>query len=47
MEDGRLPPSLLEPSEKSQRLREQLVAFFNRHIYPNEALFHQLTQNVR
>jgi len=47
MEDGRLPPSLLEPSEKSRRLREQLVAFFNRHIYPNEALFHQLTQNVR
>jgi acyl-CoA dehydrogenase len=47
MEDGRLPPSLLQPSEKSQRLREQLVAFFNRHIYPNEALYHQLTQNAR
>src|SRR4030095_3054966 len=47
MEDGRLPRSLLESSEKSERLREQLAAFFDRHIYPNEALFHQLTQNVR
>jgi acyl-CoA dehydrogenase len=44
---GRLPPSLLEPSAKSQRLREQLTAFFDKHIYPNETLYSQAAEQSR
>ena len=32
---------MFEPSPKSRDLRERLVAFFDRHVLPNEALFHQ------
>ena len=31
---------MLEPSARSQELRQRLQAFFDRHILPNEALFH-------
>ena len=35
-------------SPKVQALREQLLAFFDRHIYPNEARFHQeIADNTR
>jgi acyl-CoA dehydrogenase len=32
---------MFELSPKSRELRERLIAFFERHITPNEALFHQ------
>ncbi len=32
---------MLEPSARSQELRKRLVAFFDRHVLPNEALFHE------
>jgi acyl-CoA dehydrogenase len=32
---------MLEPSARSQELRERLLAFFDRHVLPNEALFHE------
>lgn len=32
---------MFEPSARSQELRERLLAFFNRHVIPNEALFHE------
>ena len=47
MVDGRLPPSLLEPSEKSRQLRERLVAFFDSHIYPNESRYRQMSEEAR
>jgi acyl-CoA dehydrogenase len=31
---------MFEPSSKSRDLRERLVAFFDRHVLPNETLFH-------
>ncbi len=31
---------MLEPSLRSRALRARLLAFFDQHIYPNEALFH-------
>jgi acyl-CoA dehydrogenase len=35
-----------EPSARSHELRERLLAFVDRYIYPNEALFHeQIAQN--
>jgi len=35
-----------EPSPRSHELGERLLAFFDRYIYPNEALFHeQVAQN--
>jgi acyl-CoA dehydrogenase len=35
-----------EPSPRSHELGERLLAFFDRYIYPNEALFHQqIAQN--
>ena len=30
-----------EPSPRSHELRARLLAFFDRHIYPNEGLFHE------
>jgi acyl-CoA dehydrogenase len=30
-----------EPSPRSHDLGERLLAFFDRHIYPNEELFHE------
>ncbi|MBY0497028.1 MAG: acyl-CoA dehydrogenase family protein [Cyanobacteria bacterium] len=47
MVDGRLHPSLLEPSARSQQLREQLAAFFDSHIYPNEAKYRQAWEESR
>jgi acyl-CoA dehydrogenase len=32
---------MFEPSNRSQDLRERLQAFFDRHVIPNEALFHE------
>jgi acyl-CoA dehydrogenase len=32
---------MFEPSARSQELRQRLQAFFDRHIIPNEALFHE------
>jgi acyl-CoA dehydrogenase len=31
---------MFDPSSKSRDLRERLVAFFDRHVLPNETLFH-------
>jgi acyl-CoA dehydrogenase len=31
----------LEPSAQSRELRERLIAFLDRHIYPNESRFHE------
>ena len=37
---------MFEPSPKSRDLRDRLVAFFDQHIYPNEALcHHQIEEN--
>ena len=47
MADGRLPPSLLDPSDKSRRLRERLLAFFDNEIYPNERRYHELLEKMR
>ena len=47
MVGGRLPPSLLEPSDKSRQLRDRLVAFFDSHIYPNEAKYRHLSEEHR
>jgi acyl-CoA dehydrogenase len=38
---GRLPPEVFEPSPRSRELRDRLIAFFERDIYPNEARFHE------
>jgi acyl-CoA dehydrogenase len=38
---------MFEPSPKSRDLRERLIAFFDRHIYPNEALCHQQIHQQR
>ena len=38
---------MLEPSPRSRELREHLLAFFDRHIYPNEALFHRQIRDQR
>jgi acyl-CoA dehydrogenase len=32
---------MFEPTPKSRDLRERLLAFFDRHVIPNEALFHE------
>ena len=47
MADGRLPPSLLDPSDKSRQLRERLLAFFANEIYPNERRYHELLEKMR
>jgi acyl-CoA dehydrogenase len=38
---------VLEPSARSRELRERLLAFFDRHIYPHEALFREQVQQQR
>ena len=38
---------MLEPSARSQELRERLLAFFDRHVLPNEALFHEQIDRQR
>ncbi len=47
MVDEPLPPDIFEPSARTRALREQLLAFFDRHIYPNEARFHHQVQEHR
>ncbi len=32
---------MIETSPKSQELRQRVLAFFERHVFPNEALFHE------
>ena len=36
-----------EPSSRSHELRDRLLAFFERHIYPNEARFHEQVEQNR
>src|SRR5688572_27410140 len=43
----RRPPNMFEPSPKSRALRERLIAFFDRHVLPNEALFHEQIHQQR
>src|SRR5688572_24143923 len=38
---------MLEPTARSKELRERLLAFFDRHVVPNEALFHQQIDRQR
>ena len=38
---------MFEPSAKTRELRERLVAFFDRHVTPNEALFHEQIHQQR
>ena len=38
---------MFEPTEKSNALRERLLAFFDRHVYPNETLFHEQIHQQR
>ncbi len=38
---------MIEPSQKSRELRDRLIAFVDRHIYPNEQRFHQLAEQSR
>ncbi|HWI20334.1 MAG TPA: acyl-CoA dehydrogenase family protein [Vicinamibacterales bacterium] len=42
-----LHPDLFEPPARTRALRDQLLAFFDRHIYPNEARFHEQVQEHR
>jgi acyl-CoA dehydrogenase len=47
MADGRLPASLLDPTDKSRALRDRLIAFFDSHIYPNEQRYHEMAEQAR
>ena len=47
MVDEPLLPDIFEPSARTRALREQLLGFFDRHIYPNEARFHRQVQEDR
>jgi acyl-CoA dehydrogenase len=38
---------MFEPSPRSRELRDRLIAFFDRHITPNEALFHEQIDRQR
>ena len=38
---------MFEPSPRSRALRQQLLAFLDAHIYPNEARFHEQVNAVR
>ena len=38
---------MFEPSAKTRELRERLVAVFDRHVTPNEALFHEQIHQQR
>ena len=38
---------MFEPSPRSRDLRERLIAFFDRHITPNESLFHEQIHQQR
>jgi acyl-CoA dehydrogenase len=47
MADGPLLPETLEPTAASRELRDRLIAFFDQHIYPNEARFAEQVQAHR
>jgi acyl-CoA dehydrogenase len=38
---------MFDPSPRSRDLRERLLAFFDRHIYPNEARYHAEIERAR
>ena len=38
---------MFEPTARSTELRERLLAFFERHVYPNEAQFHEQVEQHR
>ena len=38
---------MFEPSARSRELRERLLTFFDQHIYPNEARFHEQVERNR
>ena len=38
---------MFEPSARSRDLRQRLLAFFDEHIYPNEARFHEQVEGNR
>ena len=38
---------MFEPSARSRELRDRLLAFFDQHIYPNEARFHEQVERSR
>jgi acyl-CoA dehydrogenase len=38
---------MFEPSARSHELRGRLLAFFDRHIYPNESRYHEALQRAR
>jgi acyl-CoA dehydrogenase len=38
---------MFEPSARSQELRQRVLAFFDRHVMPNEALFHEQIHQQR
>jgi acyl-CoA dehydrogenase len=38
---------MFEPSAKTRELRERLIAFFDRHVVPNETLFHEQIHHDR
>ena len=38
---------MFEPSARSRELRDQLLTFFDQHIYPNEARFHEQVERTR
>jgi acyl-CoA dehydrogenase len=38
---------MFEPTARSQELRQRLLAFLDRHIYPNEAQFHEQIEEHR
>jgi acyl-CoA dehydrogenase len=38
---------MFEPSARSRELRDRLVTFFDQHIYPNEARFHEQVERTR
>jgi acyl-CoA dehydrogenase len=38
---------MFEPSARSRELRDRLLTFFDQHIYPNEARFHEQVERTR
>jgi len=47
MEAEPLHPDIFELSDRTGSLRDQLLAFFDQHIYPNERRFHEQVQEHR
>ena len=38
---------MFEPTARSRELRERVLAFLDRHVYPNEARFHEQVEQHR